>query len=54
MLCHQLGVLNAVLMPGFIDQSLRLDESPLVIGPIVSMGGFALVLVEALASGCPV
>lgn len=53
-LCHQLGVRDDVLMPGFVDNPFVWMNRASLFVLSSAWEGFALVLVEALASGCPV
>lgn len=53
-LCHQLGVQDDVLMPGFVDNPFAWMSRASLFVLSSAWEGFALVLAEALASGCPV
>lgn len=53
-LCHQLGVQNDVLLTGFVDNSYVWMNRASLFVLSSAWEGFALVLLEALASGCPV
>lgn len=53
-LCHQLGVQDDVLMPGFVDNPYAWMSHASLFVLSSAWEGFALVLLEALASGCPV
>ncbi|TYP83848.1 glycosyltransferase involved in cell wall biosynthesis [Nitrosomonas communis] len=53
-LSHQLGVQDSVLMPGFVDNPFAWMSHASLFVLSSAWEGFALVLLEALASGCPV
>lgn len=53
-LCQQLGVQDDVFMPGFVDNPFAWMSRASLFVLSSAWEGFALVLVEALASGCPV
>ncbi|SDY19656.1 glycosyltransferase [Nitrosomonas sp. Nm33] len=53
-LCHQLGVQGDVLMPGFVDNPFAWMSHASLFVLSSAWEGFALVLLEALASSCPV
>lgn len=53
-LCQQLGVQDDVFMPGFVDNPFIWMSRASLFVLSSAWEGFALVLVEALASGCPV
>ena len=53
-LCHQLGVRDDVFMPGFVDNPYAWMSRASLFVLSSAWEGFALVLLEALASGCPV
>lgn len=53
-LSHQLGVQDYVLLPGFVDNPFAWMSHASLFVLSSAWEGFALVLLEALASGCPV
>lgn len=53
-LCQRLGVWGDVLMPGFVGNPFAWMSRASIFVLSSAWEGFALVLVEALASGCPV
>ncbi|SFM88750.1 Glycosyltransferase involved in cell wall bisynthesis [Nitrosomonas communis] len=53
-LSHQLGMQDHVLMPGFVDNPFAWMSHASLFVLSSAWEGFALVLLEALASGCPV
>lgn len=53
-LCHQLGVQDDVLLPGFVDNPYAWMGHASLFVLSSAWEGFAIVLLEALASGCPV